>query len=238
LVLDGQGCHRTDEQLGKPFVSAASSLLTKGQGGTLIVLNGGSSAGKTSTAEALQDVLDEPYLLMGIDILYRSLSPTQKDHDRVDPDCYSVETTIENGKEYFRLIPGPVLNAFVSAHYSSIARMLESGVNIISDQVFWSSSWVLEAVQVFQPFRAFMIGVFVSDEEAERRHHARGRSGAGWYRGSARLTHSGVVYDLKIDTTNQSPLSCANQIKAAVDEEREPSAFARMRRVPAGKGIA
>jgi chloramphenicol 3-O-phosphotransferase len=83
-----------------------------------------------------------------------------------------------------------------------------------------------------------MIGVFVSDEEAERRHRARGRSGAGWYRGSARLTQSGVVYDLKIDTTNQSPLSCANQIKAAVDEEREPSAFARMRRVPARKGIA
>jgi chloramphenicol 3-O phosphotransferase len=171
--------------------------------GTLIVLNGGSSAGKTSIAEALQDMLDEPYLLMGVDVLYRSLPPTQKDPRLVDPRCYSVETTIENGKEYFRVIPGPVLDAFVYAHYRSIARMLELGVNIISDQVLWSREWLLDAVRAIQPFHAFMIEVFASAEEAERRHRARGRSGAEWHRGSARLTHSEVLYDSRIDTTSR-----------------------------------
>jgi chloramphenicol 3-O-phosphotransferase len=35
--------------------------------GTLIVLNGTSSSGKTSIAQALQDLLTEPYLQAGID---------------------------------------------------------------------------------------------------------------------------------------------------------------------------
>jgi chloramphenicol 3-O phosphotransferase len=197
--------------------------------GSLIVLNGGASAGKTSIAEALQDLLDEPYLVVGIDALYRSLPTRQKDHARVDPRYYSVATTVEDGKEYFRLIPGPVLDAMAFAHYRAIARMLELGVNVLSDQVFWKREWLLDAVQIFERFRAFMIGVFVSDEEAERRHRARGRSGAGWYRGAARLTHADVLYDLKIDTSTQDPTACAREIKSSIDAGLKPNAFPTMR---------
>lgn len=46
--------------------------------GTLIVLNGGSSAGKTTLAEAFQDIATEPWLLIGIDAFYRSLPPPQR----------------------------------------------------------------------------------------------------------------------------------------------------------------
>jgi len=35
--------------------------------GTIILLNGTSSSGKTSIVKALQDSLEEPYLVMGID---------------------------------------------------------------------------------------------------------------------------------------------------------------------------
>ncbi len=128
------------------------------------------------------------------------------------------------------MISGPILDAAVFAHYRAIARMLELGVNVISDQVLWSRDWLLDAVQVFEPFRAFMVGVFVSGEEPERRHVARGRSGAGWHRGSARLTYEGALYDLKVETTNQTPQSCATEVKASLDAGLEPGAFAKMRR--------
>jgi chloramphenicol 3-O phosphotransferase len=36
--------------------------------GTVIVLNGTSSAGKNSLARAIQDVMDDPYLVLGIDV--------------------------------------------------------------------------------------------------------------------------------------------------------------------------
>lgn len=144
--------------------------------GTLIVLNGGSSAGKSSTAEALQDLMDERWILLGIDACYRTLPAKQKDHTRVDSSYYSVETTIERGKEYFRLIPGPVFDAIIAAHYHAIAKMLEAGLNVIADEVFWKRDWLIDAVRIFEPFRAFMIGIFVSDDEAEKRHRARGRA--------------------------------------------------------------
>ena len=37
----------------------------------VIFLNGASSAGKTCIGRALQDILDEPYLLLGLDTVFR-----------------------------------------------------------------------------------------------------------------------------------------------------------------------
>jgi chloramphenicol 3-O-phosphotransferase len=50
--------------------------------GTLIILNGGASAGKTTLGKALQDATDECYLPLGIDAFLVSLPPRQLDLDR------------------------------------------------------------------------------------------------------------------------------------------------------------
>ncbi|HKN00803.1 MAG TPA: hypothetical protein VJX23_09835 [Candidatus Binataceae bacterium] len=206
--------------------------------GSLIVLNGGSSAGKTSIGEALQDLFDEPYLLLGIDAFYRALPLRQKDHSRVDPQYYSVETMVEGGLEYFRLAPGPILDRITFGRYRAIARLLELGLNVIADEVLWKREWLFDAARVFEPYRAFLAGVFVSDEEAERRHAARGRQGMGmgWYRGSSRYAHADAIYDLTIDTTNDTSLACAEKIKTALANGLEPTAFARVRGSFSGEG--
>ena len=41
--------------------------------GTLIILNGGSSAGKTTLGKAMQDAMEECYLLLGIDAFWFTL---------------------------------------------------------------------------------------------------------------------------------------------------------------------
>lgn len=41
--------------------------------GTIVYLNGVPSAGKTSIGRALQDALDEPFLLLGVDTFLRML---------------------------------------------------------------------------------------------------------------------------------------------------------------------
>ncbi|GAA1551717.1 hypothetical protein GCM10009789_01840 [Kribbella sancticallisti] len=43
---------------------------------SVIFLNGPSSAGKTTLGKALQDTLDEPYLLMGLDTCF-AMVPAQ-----------------------------------------------------------------------------------------------------------------------------------------------------------------
>lgn len=42
----------------------------------VIVLNGGSSSGKSSLARSLQKVLDEPWIALGVDDLLASLAPS------------------------------------------------------------------------------------------------------------------------------------------------------------------
>lgn len=78
------------------------------------------------------------------------------------------------------------------------------------------------------------IGVYVSDAEGARRENARGNRHAGWNRGSARSAHAHSLYDLTVDTTDQSPEDCASAIKRALDEGVVGAAFETLRGRRAG----
>ncbi|MHB8384282.1 MAG: phosphotransferase-like protein [Candidatus Binataceae bacterium] len=202
--------------------------------GTLIILNGGSSAGKTTLAEAFQDVAAEPWLLIGIDAFYRSLPPKEKDHRAVDPQYYTVRTITEDGLDYFELVPGPLMDRVMSARYAAVATILEAGINVIADEVIWSREWLIDAITTLHAYKVYFVGVFVSPEEADRRHRLRGRDGAGWYRGSSRIAHRNAIYDLQIDTTSKSPRDCASEIQQMLDSDLKPAAFEQMLRSPSG----
>lgn len=197
---------------------------------TLIILNGGSSAGKTSLGRALQDIMLPTYLLLGIDAFWFSLPPQQLDLDRVEPDYYSWETTVENGLEYFRITPGPILDRAMLGRYLAIEQFLKLGFNVVADDVIWKREWLLEALRIFAPYRVFMVGVFVSDEEGARREMQRGDRHPGWDRGSARYAHHDAIYDLRIDTTFEAPAEAAQEVKAALDAGLKPGAFSEMHR--------
>lgn len=57
--------------------------------GKLIIINGGSSVGKTSLCHALQNLLPECYMLIGIDLFWLALPPKQLDLSQVEPQYYS-----------------------------------------------------------------------------------------------------------------------------------------------------
>ncbi len=198
--------------------------------GTLIILNGGSSAGKTTLGKALQDTMDECYLLLGIDVFWFSLPPRQLDLDRVDPEYYSWDVSIENGLEYFRVTPGPILDRVMEGRYLGIRQFLDLGFNVVADDVIWKREWLLQALQLFEDYRVYFVGVFVSDAEGARRETARGDRHAGWDRGSARFAHHDAIYDMTVDTTDHDPEQCALEIKRALADNARPKAFAKMRR--------
>ena len=47
----------------------------------IIVLNGGSSSGKTSLARCLQELLPEPWLALGVDDLIAAMPPSSPDRE-------------------------------------------------------------------------------------------------------------------------------------------------------------
>jgi len=45
----------------------------------------------------------------------------------------------------------------------AILTLLQYGLNVIADEVFWKREWLLRAATTFADNNAYLIGVFVSD---------------------------------------------------------------------------
>jgi chloramphenicol 3-O phosphotransferase len=200
--------------------------------GRLIILNGGSSAGKTSLGKALQDRLPGCWMLLGIDAFWTALPPEQLNLSHVTPEFYSWRSEIEaDGREYFVVTPGPYLDRAMIARYGAIRAYLDAGLDVIADDVVWKQDWLACATRVFDGCRVWFVGVHVADEEGARREVLRGDRHGGWNRGSARAAHTNArgIYDFEIDTTERPPHVLARDLAERIEACSEPTAFARLR---------
>jgi chloramphenicol 3-O phosphotransferase len=200
--------------------------------GRLLILNGGSSAGKTSLGKALQDRLPGCWMLLGIDAFWMALPPEQLNLSHVQPEFYSWRSELEaDGKEYFVVVPGPLLDRAMYARYRAILAYLDAGLDVVADDVVWKQEWLAYATRVFDGYRVWFAGVHVSDEEGARREVQRGDRHGGWNRGSARAAHRNALglYDFEIDTTDRPPHVLAREVEARLAACPEPRAFARLR---------
>ncbi|OSC36598.1 phosphotransferase-like protein [Mycobacterium decipiens] len=199
--------------------------------GKLIILNGGSSAGKTSLALAFQDLAAECWMHLGIDAFWLALPPKQLDLARVRPEYYTWECVVEaDGLEWFTVHPGPLLDRAMHARYHAIRSYLDNGMNVIADDVIWKRDWLVDALVIFGGCRVWMVGVFVSDDEGARREQERGDRYPGWNRGSARAAHADAEYDFELDTTATPVLELAREFHDRYQDGPEPTAFNRMRK--------
>ncbi len=198
--------------------------------GRLIILNGGSSSGKTSIVKELQDAfLPEPYLAMGIDMFWMTMPPKELDLDRVAPEYYTWVEERADDQSYLRIIPGPILDKMMIARYKALGVYLDLGLNIVADEVIWKRSWLEECVRVVEPYETFFVGVFCEDRVLAHREIIRGDRRTGWARGSQIYAHKDAIYDITIDTSLQSSAECALKIKNAVIDGPKPNAALRMR---------
>lgn len=208
--------------------------------GTLYILNGGSSAGKSSLARAFQEQLKRPSIHLGIDHFWCSLPPSQLDLHQVDPSYYRWRVSREKGLDYFEIIPGKILNLAMAARYPAIRSYLDVGFHVVADEVLWRREWLIDALKALEDYRVYLIGVHVSDEEGARRESMRGDRHSGWNRGSARVAHRNCPkYDYEIDTTIKSPEECAKELVQEIEAGLKPRAFEQLQAelIMAGIGV-
>jgi chloramphenicol 3-O phosphotransferase len=168
----------------------------------VIVLNGGSSSGKSGIARCLQAVLADPWLAFGVDTLIRAMPVPAPGIEIADDG----EVTV-----------GPEFRALEDAWITGIAAMARAGARIIVDEVFLGgpasqARWrrALEGLEVL------WVGVRCESAVAAAREIARGDRVGGMAVAQADLVHRGVVYDLEVDTTHTESLDCARAIAARV----------------------
>lgn len=199
--------------------------------GKLIVLNGGSSSGKTSLARAFQDIAPECWMHIGIDVFWLALPPGQLDLERVRPEYYTWDSVVEaDGREWFTVHPGPLLDKAMHARYRAIRAFLDDGMNVIADDVMWKREWLVDALRIFEGCRVWLVGVNVSDEEGASREAKRGDRHAGWNRGSARAAHADLEYDFELDTTTSPIPTLARELHERYQACSDPGAFGKLRK--------
>ncbi len=169
----------------------------------VIVLNGGSSSGKSGIARCLQAVLPDPWLALAIDTLIQAMPQGRPEGIEFAPDG--------------EVIVGPEFRALETAWMEGIAAMARAGARILVDDVFLGGAASQQRwKRALGTLRVLWVGVRCDGAVAEGREIARGDRGTGMAASQAEIVHQGVVYDLQVDTTRTEALDCARAIAACV----------------------
>jgi chloramphenicol 3-O phosphotransferase len=172
----------------------------------IIVLNGGSSSGKSGIARCLQAILPQPWIKIGVDDLLDALPPALMDSDSGIAFGSQGEITIGDG---FRTIE--------AAWLSGVAAMARAGARIIIDDVFLSGAASQERLRAhLEGLGVLWVGVRCDPAIAAGREIARGDRVGGMAASQAEVVHQGVIYDLEVDTSHSESLDCARAIAARV----------------------
>jgi len=181
--------------------------------GKIIILNGTSSSGKTSIARALQNLMDEPYLDAGLDRFLWMLPKRYLNRPLWD------EVLGLNVKA------GEMGHLLVSGMHRAIQTLSLAGVNVVADHVLVEHAWVLECVALFSELPAYMVGVHCPLEVLEERERVRNDRTLGQAREQFEFVHLGLVYDVEVNTAEQSPEECALVIRNRIVDGTFPSAL-------------
>ncbi|NXY98596.1 chloramphenicol phosphotransferase CPT [Streptomyces sp. BR123] len=172
----------------------------------VIVLNGGSSSGKSGIVRCLQAVLPVPWLAAAIDSLIDAM-PASLQGSASGFDV-AADGTVGIGAEFRTL---------EAAWREGVAAMARAGARVIVDDVFLGGA---ESQQRWQRalggLDVLWVGVRCASEVAAGREIARGDRALGMAASQADAVHRGVVYDLEVDTTHTESLECARAIAARI----------------------
>ncbi|MEZ4667225.1 MAG: AAA family ATPase [Anaerolineae bacterium] len=193
--------------------------------GNIILLNGASSAGKSSIVKALQNLLEEPYLEAGIDKFLFMLPKAYLNQAALWHQVIGYEKD-ESGA----LLPkvGPRGHQLMSGMHHAIAGMARQGNHVIADHVLLHPSWLDEWLNVWHELRVLFVGIYCPPDILEQRERDRKDRTIGQARGQAKVVHQNCEYDLLLDTSMLSTDECAAQILQCL-QEGKLSAFENMR---------
>jgi len=172
----------------------------------VIVLNGGSSSGKSSIARALQDVMPGLWLTFGTDVLAEAL-PGRGDDPRSGL-VLELDGTVTVKPEF---------RALEEIWYQGLAVMAGRGAFLILDEVLLAGGAGQERLRtLLGDLDVLWAGVHCDPLVAASREAARPDRVRGMAMSQAIAVHAGVAYDVEVDTTNCSANACARRIAEAV----------------------
>ncbi len=175
----------------------------------MIILNGGSSSGKSAIVRCLQAELPDPWLAFGCDSFVDALPARMQASDAGIEIAADGEVSV--GADFL---------ALEAAWREGVVAMVRAGARVVIDDVFLGGAasqqrWRKALGDVGEPV-VLWVGVRCESAVAAGREAARGDRVLGMAAAQADVVHEGVVYDLEVDTSHTGSLECARVIKAAL----------------------
>ncbi len=192
--------------------------------GTVLILNGPSSSGKTSIQKALQKKASCLFLRIGMDSFFDELLPEldisclgeAKQLDQETPlGEYIRGVTFEqdaNGISTVLLQIGPAGDRVMKGMHRSIAAYAQAGNHLIVDYILYKDEYLDDLITSLKGQKVYWIGVFAPLDIIEKREKARGTSPVGHARSHYHSCHQNVPYDLELNTAESTPEELADEI--------------------------
>lgn len=178
----------------------------------MIVLNGGSSAGKSEIVRHLQAVLPRPWLAFGVDSLIEAMPVSMR------ASSAGIEFADDGGIDV-----GPGFMALQTAWMRGIAAMAHAGAPVIIDDVFLGGAATQQRWRTaLTGLTVLWTGVRCDSTVAAERERTRADRIPGMAVSQARIVHEGVHYDVEVDTTHTDSLTCAETIADHVQPPDRP----------------
>jgi len=176
----------------------------------IVLLNGTSSAGKTTVARALQRTLKPRWLCFGVDQFIEMLTDAAPE-SAPEPDGHDVGRWLAEG------------------WYGVIGGIAASGFDLIVDDVIVEPHRLEAAIRLLAPLDVTFVAVRCPLEVAVQRERERGDRHIGLVTHQFELVHADRTYDCEIDTWTLDLEACVAAIRPVI-EGGGPRAFEVMQR--------
>lgn len=150
--------------------------------GSIILINGASSAGKTSLVRAFQTIAPVPFVRFSFDLF-------------LDGNALPMDFIRTNRDEWVRMRP----LVFAGMH-QCLHALASTGNNVICDHIIENTSWRDDLVSRIHGLDVYLVALHCSLPELERREHARGNRNPGEAANDFAVVHQGMQYDLELNS--------------------------------------
>jgi chloramphenicol 3-O phosphotransferase len=185
--------------------------------GGVIVLNGTSSSGKTTLAQALVEQFAETgacWIVIGIDDYIGRLPPEwHRIADHVGPfasDGLTFDLDTPGG-----IRVGPVGEQLLAAYRGAVRAAARAGLHVVVDDVAIGTGAVDAWDEALAGVDVLRVRVDADDAVKATRESARGNRLVGIARAQGPYIHEGMRYDLAVDTSTDDPASTAARVREA-----------------------
>jgi chloramphenicol 3-O phosphotransferase len=189
----------------------------------IILLNGTSSAGKTTIGKIMQDKYKGVLLLYGVDAMVQTAFPKKCDYPPFEEKALKM---VKEADERIKLIVSPYMYPVYEAAVEFYRMLSNKGYNIIVDEVLFDEKRVGLYFDLLSDELVYFIGIKPDKKEVIRREETRGDRIIGLAGGLYDEVYNPLfTYDLELDTGKISPDEAAMKILELVNSNKEPSGF-------------